>query len=235
MKLRKQDALRQLLAKEARLIQAIDRLRARARRDGEAEGALASLGALAEPREWRLGAGDVSVHTPATARAAALRSLYAGMAAADATVDERLDLLLHVRWAVEDAGLAGSRGAGAGGGVSGAPPRPGAGLGSWSAAAAAAASSKAPPAAAGLGACASPAAAGDLLVRLLDREADLLRRGRDPLTMDGLRRRSAALFLELCQSPCFSPAAAAGAAARAGAALQEEPEWLRRRRRHAAT
>jgi hypothetical protein len=39
-------------------------------------------------------------------------------------------------------------------------------------------------------------------VELIDREADLLNRGRDPRSMDGLRRRVANLFLQVCVGGC---------------------------------
>lgn len=45
---------------------------------------------------------QVMVHTPNTVRAAELQQLYRGLTLANLTLDERLDVLLHVKWAVKD-------------------------------------------------------------------------------------------------------------------------------------
>jgi hypothetical protein len=45
------------------------------------------------------------------------------------------------------------------------------------------------------------------LVELIDREADLLNRGRSPRAMDGLRKRTANLFLQFIETPEFNPEA----------------------------
>jgi hypothetical protein len=41
------------------------------------------------------------VHTPFTTRAAELRQLYIGLNLPGLTLDERLDVLLHVKWTVK--------------------------------------------------------------------------------------------------------------------------------------
>lgn len=64
------------------------------------------------------------------------------------------------------------------------------------------------------------------IVGLVDREADLINRGRSPASMGALRQRVANRFLELIQDPAFNPAAAALLQARAAPdnpALQDWP------------
>ena len=46
------------------------------------------------------------------------------------------------------------------------------------------------------------------IVDLIDREADLLNRGRSPKTLAGLRQRVANLFLQFCETPEFNPESA---------------------------
>jgi hypothetical protein len=45
------------------------------------------------------------------------------------------------------------------------------------------------------------------IVSLIDREADLLNRGRNPVTMVGLRNRISSLFLNFIETPEFNPEA----------------------------
>lgn len=45
---------------------------------------------------------QVEVHTPATVRAQELQQLYRGLNLTQLTVDERLDVLLHVKWTVKE-------------------------------------------------------------------------------------------------------------------------------------
>eukprot|EP00951_Prasinocladus_malaysianus_P028136 scaffold255258_cov22-Prasinocladus_malaysianus.AAC.1 len=42
------------------------------------------------------------------------------------------------------------------------------------------------------------------IVELVDREADLLNRGRSPKTMEGLRKRIASMFLVFIETPEFN-------------------------------
>ena len=45
------------------------------------------------------------------------------------------------------------------------------------------------------------------VVELVDREADLLNRGRSSKSLEGLRKRLANLFLQFCETPEFNPEA----------------------------
>ena len=82
--------------------------------------------------------------------------LYKGLNLPLLTTDERLDVLLHVKWTVKefDCNLTREH------------------------------------------------------VELIDREADLLNRGRSPKTLNGLRRRISNLFLAFLETPEFNPEAA---------------------------
>ena len=42
------------------------------------------------------------MHTPATVRAQELQQLYRGLTMQGLTLDERLDVLLHVKWTVKE-------------------------------------------------------------------------------------------------------------------------------------
>eukprot|EP00982_Pelagococcus_subviridis_P008336 30834-Pelagococcus_subviridis.AAC.5 len=71
------------------------------------------------------------------------------------------------------------------------------------------------------------------IVELIDREADLIDRGRDVKTMGGLRRRLSNLFLQFIETPEFNPEAARYSVAAAAAALQEQEKELARSKRTA--
>lgn len=46
------------------------------------------------------------------------------------------------------------------------------------------------------------------IVELIDREADLLNRGRSDKSLEGLRRRTLRCFLQFIQNPMYNPEAA---------------------------
>lgn len=96
---------------------------------------------------------QVEVHTPLTTRALELSQLYHGLGMASLSVEERLDVLLHVKWTVKEFECKLTR----------------------------------------------------EIVELIDREADTLNRGRNPATLEGLRRRISSLFLAFIKTPEFNP------------------------------
>ena len=98
----------------------------------------------------------LQVHTPFTTRAKELMELYNGLMLPLLTVDERLDVLLHVKWTVKEFDCNLSRD----------------------------------------------------IVELIDREADMLNRGRSEASLQGLRKRLANLFLQFIETPEFNPEAA---------------------------
>lgn len=116
-----------------------------------------TLGEMSEPKKFELKNGKkVEVHTPYTTRAKELMQLYNGLNLPMLSVDERLDVLLHVKWTVKEFDCNLTR----------------------------------------------------EIVELIDREADLLNRGRSPKVLDGLRKRISSLFLNFIETPEFNPEAA---------------------------
>ena len=95
------------------------------------------------------------MHTPFTTRAKELMELYNGLNLPLLTIDERLDVLLHVKWTVKEFDCLLTR----------------------------------------------------EIVDLIDREADLLNRGRSEKSLEGLRRRISNLFLQFVETPEFNPEA----------------------------
>lgn len=152
----KQATLKQLLHKETKLLQTIDRLKIAANHENRDVRIAKTLADMASAKRWECDDGSVvEVHTPFTTRAKELMQLYNGLRLPLLTTDERLDVLLHVKWTVKEFDCNLTR----------------------------------------------------EIVELIDREADLLNRGRDPKSMEGLRRRIANLFLHFIETPEFNPEA----------------------------
>jgi len=146
-----------LLLKQQKLLQTIDRLRLQASEENRDIRIRSSLQLMAAPKRWQMSDGDVAqVHTPFTTRAKELMELYNGLRLPLLTVDERLDVLLHVKWTVKEFDCNLTRD----------------------------------------------------VVELIDREADMLNRGRAESTLAGLRKRLANLFLQFIETPEFNPEAA---------------------------
>ena len=96
------EALAQLLHKETKLLQTIDRLKITANTENRDRRVKRMLELMAEPKKWELHDGDVAqVHTPFSTRAKELMELYNGLNLPMLTIDERLDVLLHVKWTVK--------------------------------------------------------------------------------------------------------------------------------------
>jgi hypothetical protein len=153
------EALAQLLHKETKLLQSIDGLKLKAAKANRKDTVSAKLEEMSTAKAWAMGDGEVaSVHTPFTIRAKELRDLYSGLTAprGSHSVEERLEVLLHVKWTVKefDCGLTRE------------------------------------------------------IVELVDREADMLNRGRKQSSLAGLRKRLANLFLQFVETPEFNPEAA---------------------------
>mmetsp|Transcript_21180 Transcript_21180/g.44661 ORF Transcript_21180/g.44661 Transcript_21180/m.44661 type:complete len:136 (+) Transcript_21180:1-408(+) len=112
---------------------------------------------MSAPKKWQMSDGEVAqVHTPFTTRAKELAELYNGLRLPNLSVDERLDVLLHVKWTVKEFDCNLTRD----------------------------------------------------IVELIDREADMLNRGRAESSLAGLRKRLANLFLQFVETPEFNPEAA---------------------------
>jgi len=152
-------ALAQVLNKEVKLLQTIDRLKLSAAEENKSDTIEQTLSGLADSKKWGMSDGSLKeVDTPFTLRARELLELYHGLSAANGsmTVDERLDVLLHVKWTVKEFDCRLTRD----------------------------------------------------LVDLIDREADMINRGRPETSLEGLRRRTQSLFLHFIETPEFNPEAA---------------------------
>jgi len=149
--------LEELLEKETKLLQTIDKLKMQAKSKNREEKINKMLAMMACPKKWQMEDGDLTyVHTPFTTRAKELQELYYGLNTNGLSVDERLDILLHVKWTAKEFDCPLTRD----------------------------------------------------LVDLIDREADLLNRGRSERAMQGLKKRICTLFLQFIETPEFNPEAA---------------------------
>ena len=62
-----------------------------------------TLELMSAPKLWEMSDGTIKeVQTPATRRAKELADLYHGLNLTNLRVDERLDVLLHVKWTVKE-------------------------------------------------------------------------------------------------------------------------------------
>lgn len=96
-------SLEELLYKETKLLQTIDRLKVQAQDEIRAGKVEVVLQSMAAPRKWAVGDGSVvEVHTPFTTRARELMQLYQGLTLPVSTVDARLNVLLHVKYTVKE-------------------------------------------------------------------------------------------------------------------------------------
>jgi hypothetical protein len=150
--------LEELLLREVKLLQTLDRLKAEAVRANADARTRKLLATLAAPRKM-LSSADrraLEVETPYTVRARELVELYCGLQLSDASNAQRLDILLHVKWVVSEFESELTRD----------------------------------------------------IAELVDREVDLLGRGRSVRSLTGLRQRIASLFLRFLQTAQANPEAA---------------------------
>lgn len=138
-------ALLQLLNKETKILQQIDRLKIVAAGKNKTEKIQNFLKAMSDPKLWkRTDERYTEVHTPFSTRAKELMDLYNGLRLPFLSTDERLDVLLHTKWTVKEFDCNLTR----------------------------------------------------EIVDLIDREADMLNRGRsEDSSLEGLRKRLSNLFL----------------------------------------
>lgn len=151
-------ALADLLDQEAALIQKIDRLKIVASEENRQINTVRLLDKMASPKKWPVHntkGGYTSVDTPNTIRARELRDLYHALNIPLLSVDERLQILLHVKYTVKEFDCNLTRD----------------------------------------------------IVELIDREGDLVSRGREAKSLEGLRKRISNLFLQFIRTPEFNPEA----------------------------
>lgn len=92
-----------LLAKQSKALQTIDRLKVDASKHGHQQRVSRMLELMSKPKLWELGNGEVQeVHTASTERAQELMELYQGLNDTGLTIDERLDVLLNAKWTAKD-------------------------------------------------------------------------------------------------------------------------------------
>lgn len=150
-------AMQQLLAEETKLIQTIDRLKIQANEENRKAAVQRKMLNMSQPKQWQRRNEDVvNVQTPFTTRASELRDLYNAVIDNSLNTEDRLDVLLNVKWTVKEFDCQLTR----------------------------------------------------ELAGLIDREADMLNRGRTKKSLEGLRRRISNQFLQFIESPQFNPEAA---------------------------
>ncbi|KAJ1342693.1 hypothetical protein BSLG_002790 [Batrachochytrium salamandrivorans] len=151
-------ALADLLDQESILLRKIDQLKVSVNAENHKRGITHLLEKMASPKRWVGFDGQtVLVDTPTTIRARKPRDLYYALNLPLLSVDERLQILLHVKYTVKEFDCRLSRD----------------------------------------------------IVELIDREGDLVSRGRNVSSLQGLRQRISSLFLQFIRTPEFNPEAAA--------------------------
>jgi hypothetical protein len=99
----RKEALAELLAKETALIGTIERLRTVANKENREKRIEAVFAAMASPQVWPASDGEATaVYTPLTTRAAELRALYQALAAPGASTDDRIDVVLRVKYTAKE-------------------------------------------------------------------------------------------------------------------------------------
>lgn len=150
------EALAQVLYKETQLLQNIDRLKCQAAKENKEENTRRMLDLMSNDKKWAMGDNEIAtIETPYTKRASELKELYVGLCDNKKSIDDRLDVLLHIKWTIKEFDTKLTR----------------------------------------------------ELVELIDREADMLNRGRLGRNLEGLRTRIKHLFLTFIQTPEFNPEA----------------------------
>mmetsp|Transcript_8776 Transcript_8776/g.13000 ORF Transcript_8776/g.13000 Transcript_8776/m.13000 type:complete len:530 (-) Transcript_8776:22-1611(-) len=146
----------EILRKETKVLQVIDRLKNAAAKENQKKAIAKKLEKMANPKKLKNYDGEhTAVETPFTVRAAELMDLYHSLNTTNVSVDERLDVLLHVKWTVKEFDCILTRD----------------------------------------------------IVELIDREGDMLNRGRSDRAMEGMRKRLSNLFLQFIETPEFNPLA----------------------------
>jgi hypothetical protein len=147
--------LEELLGKEVKLLQTIDRLKITATHENKQTRTKETLEKMASPKEWTTSEGDlVEVETPFTTRAKELVELYNGLCLHELPKLQRVDVLLHVKYTVKEFDCDLTRD----------------------------------------------------IVELIEREEDLIRRGRSEKSLEKLRLRLSNLMLQFIDTPEFNPA-----------------------------
>mmetsp|Transcript_11235 Transcript_11235/g.18296 ORF Transcript_11235/g.18296 Transcript_11235/m.18296 type:complete len:441 (+) Transcript_11235:80-1402(+) len=158
-------ALAALLAEETKALQNIQRLKATAHETTTRSKTQKMLELMAQPQQWQMRDGEIAqVQTPSTIRAKELLDLYNALNAPLTNTNERLEILLNVKWTVKESTAQHSH-------------------------------------------YSINTSCNKDIVELVDREADLLNRGRSYKSMESLRTRLSNLFLQFIENPAYNPRA----------------------------
>ena len=150
-------AMNDILFNETQVLQSIRKLKVTAKTNMHEEKTLRMLDLMAQPHRWQCSDGKIAfVNTPEINRSKELSDQYQALIRPVTNIDERLDVLVHVKWTLGRHESALTKEA----------------------------------------------------IDLINREADLLNRGRPINTMDGLRGRIRNLFLNFIEDPKYNPRAA---------------------------
>jgi hypothetical protein len=164
-------AMANLLTQETKALQQIEKLKHAAYKNSHAQKTEKMLELMSQPQKWQLSDGEVAqVQTPSTIRAKELLDLHKSLNSPVTSVNERLEVLLNVKWTVKEA------------------LQPNIHTGQT-----------------------TQYLTGTYtkdIIELVDREADLLNRGRPISSMESLRHRISNLFLQFIENPQFNPRAA---------------------------
>lgn len=147
----------ELLASETKALQSIQQLKFTSSKNITEEKTETMLNLMARPHRWQMSDGNTAhVQTPAIQRAKELLELYNALTSPLVSVNQRLEVLLNVKWTIK---------------------------------------------------AVEPCMLTKTLADLLDREADLLNRGRPFKSMESLRFRIKNLFLQFVEDPAYNPRA----------------------------
>ncbi|KAI5078574.1 hypothetical protein GOP47_0006245 [Adiantum capillus-veneris] len=95
-------ALQELLHKEVKFLQAVEKMKMAAGRENKEERIRAMMCRMSAPKKWELSDGRlVHVQTLDTLRASDLMRLYTALAKCSRTVDERMCVLGYIKWTVQ--------------------------------------------------------------------------------------------------------------------------------------
>jgi hypothetical protein len=91
------------LGKETKLLQTIDKLKVKANQSNKAEAIKTSLKAMAASKKLSGKEGEVvKIHTPFTTRSKELKKLYDALTLPNLALEERREVLIHVKLTVEE-------------------------------------------------------------------------------------------------------------------------------------
>lgn len=145
-----------LLINETKALQSLQKLKLNAHKEIHVEKTQAMLEAMSKPHVWQLSHGETAqVQTAETQRARELLDLFNALNAPVVGTDQRLDILLNVKWTASEFDTPVTR----------------------------------------------------QIKELVDREADLLSRGRPLRSMQNLRQRISNLFLQFIEDYKYNPRA----------------------------